>query len=500
MKYLYLFLFLLTMVTVNAQTISGIVTDKSTGHPIEDASVFFDNSTTAVYTKSDGSFTIRLPQNNKNSLIVSAFGYEYYVMREPVAQTQLKVALQLEENRMEELVVHKKVFSREQLLKAFRYFFLGNTNNAKNAKIQNEKDLILVFDTDANTLIAYADKPVKVLNTNLGYTVLFHMERFSVRFRERTLDPKKYENSLILGYTQYEDTGNQNEQILKNRLQTYENSSGWFLKNLILPNKHQNPFYLMANGVQIKSEDYFKIEKKEEGVYTLCVLKKARSRKPVVTQKNFINGTFDPSSVKEYTMEEVPFVVMNKKTEKQSLLYFTDECLQINAFGILEKPDALYFGGYFSDMKIADMLPEEYNNKREETDEEKFTEQVLLADEQYQAFEDKVLAYYSSEEYAAYSKCERLFQQKVQTAYTDRDTEAFAKWLETNLEKTTFVNKQEAMTLFGEREMLYKKIADGKAAIEKAENFFAEQYGAENFKEVYYKRVMSKMMQRLSKE
>lgn len=498
MKYLYFFLFMLTSLTINAQTISGIVTDKSTGHPIEDASVFFDNSTTAVYTQSDGSFTIKIPQNNKNALIISAFGYEYYVISEPKAQTQLKIGLQLEENRMEELVVHKKVFSREQLLKAFRYFFLGNTNNAKNAKIQNEKDLILVFDTDANTLIAYADKPVKVLNTNLGYTVLFHMERFSVRFTERTLDPKKYENSLVLGYTQYEDTGNQNEQILKNRLQTYENSSGWFLKNLILPNKHQNPFYLMANGVQIKPEDYFKIEEKKKGIYTLCVLKKARSRKPVISPKNFINGTFDPSSVKEYTMEEVPFVVMNKKTEKQSVLYFTDECLQINAFGILEKPDALYFGGYFSDMKIADMLPEEYEYEREETPEEKFTEEVLLADEQYQAFEEKVIAFYTSEEYTAYSKCERMFQQKAGTKYTDYDTETFAKWLETNIEKTAFTNKEEAMTLFHEREMLYKKVADGKAAIEKTERFFAEKYGEENFQEIYYKRVVLKIMQNFS--
>lgn len=60
MKFFYLLLICLYGTYTKAQNIQGIVTDKTTGKPLELAAVFFDNTTTATVTKPDGTFDIKI--------------------------------------------------------------------------------------------------------------------------------------------------------------------------------------------------------------------------------------------------------------------------------------------------------------------------------------------------------------------------------------------------------------------------------------------------------
>ncbi|HLV46034.1 MAG TPA: carboxypeptidase-like regulatory domain-containing protein [Flavobacterium sp.] len=157
------FLLVLFSFSVKAQTISGTVMDEK-GTPLEYVSVFFDNSTTETQTDTNGNFSISIPENNRNLLVFSAFGYQYYVVENPKPQQNLKITLQLEDNEMEELVIDQTAFSRKEFLRAFRYFFIGNTKNAKRTKIVNEEVLSFYFDKSSNTFYAYADEPIKVEN------------------------------------------------------------------------------------------------------------------------------------------------------------------------------------------------------------------------------------------------------------------------------------------------------------------------------------------------
>src|SRR5690606_9323831 len=226
-------IFLLWSFSVTAQTISGIVVDEKTQQPLSNVSVFFDNSTTGTLTATNGSFKIQIPPGNKSSLIFSFYGYEYFVIEEPKPQQQLKISLKLEENEMAELIIDQSPFSRKEMLSAFRYFFLGNTTNAKKAQILNEQNLSFYYDKNTYTLHAYADQPIKVDNKNLAYELSFHLEHFEVQFRRLTLEPQSYSTNCFLGYIHYRDTNKGKNRILKNRQKTYNEGATCFFKELI---------------------------------------------------------------------------------------------------------------------------------------------------------------------------------------------------------------------------------------------------------------------------
>jgi len=299
MKFFYLLLICLYGTYTKAQNIQGIVTDKTTGQPLESAAVFFDNTTTATITKPDGTFDIKIPLNNKNALIVSVVGYDYFIDANPSAGF-LKIQLMPGDNVLEELIIDKNVFTRKQMLQAFRYFFIGNTKNGKRAKILNEDDLVFYYDTKANLFSAYSDKPIVINNENLGYQLKFYLETFQVQFNYQTLDPENYVNSFYLGHSQFIETSKPKNKIIKNREETYKKSSAAFFKNLILNNLEAEDFILAVNGWKVDPLAYFKISN-QGTTATLCVIQKPVRKTPVI----------DVNKITGYKETEVPFTILN---------------------------------------------------------------------------------------------------------------------------------------------------------------------------------------------
>lgn len=339
MKFLYFLFVVLFSFSVQSQTISGTVTDEK-GSPIADVSVFFDNSTTETVTKSDGSFSIPIPENNRNLLVFSGFGYKYYVVENPKPQDNLQISLQLEDNELEELVINRAEFSRKEFLRAFRYFFIGNTKNAKRTKILNEEVLSFYFDKNSNTFYAYADQPIKMENKKLAYDILFHLDTFEVQYNRISLDPNIYFSSHFLGYMQYRDIADGNKKSLKNRQETYNSSSMAFFTELANNEIGTGNFILAVNGLAVDSDEYFDVKKGED--YLLDLKKIPTRKKPVYTEKAVVNGVFNPNLVTEYEETEVPFVVLNKDTQEQSQLYFQQQKINIDAKGNLQNPKAVF--------------------------------------------------------------------------------------------------------------------------------------------------------------
>src|ERR1700760_2423291 len=70
------FIFLLLPATVFSQfKITGKVIDSSTNAPVEDVSVFINNSTIGAISSPDGSFVLTGLKNGKYDLIISIIGY-----------------------------------------------------------------------------------------------------------------------------------------------------------------------------------------------------------------------------------------------------------------------------------------------------------------------------------------------------------------------------------------------------------------------------------------
>lgn len=484
-------IFLLWSFSVTAQTISGIVVDEQTQQPLSDVSVFFDNSTTGTLTATNGSFEIQIPPGNKSSLIFSIYGYEYFVIEEPKPQQQLKISLKLEENEMAELIIDQSPFSRKEMLSAFRYFFLGNTANAKKAQILNEQNLSFYYDKNSYTFYAYADQPIKVDNKNLAYELSVHLEHFEVQFRYLTLEPQSYSTQSFLAYMHYNDTDKGKNRILKNRQKTYDESATCFFKELIDERLENGTFLLAVNGFKIDPDEYFKIDQHSVG-YQITLKKKPVRKKPVITKKNLTSilnsGALNPDSITEYTEEEVPFTVFNTETKQQSSLYFQKPSVLFDSKGNMQNTHDVFFGGYFGELKTADMLPLDFLPKKQK--KKPTNEELMLKDASYLAFEKEAVAFYSSEEYVKHNQTDKQFSSLLNGENAPEDTQQFTEWLVQNLDKTKFETSEQAMALFKERQDLLNKIAPKQDNLKNKEKLFTEKYG-DDFKKVFYPKIIS---------
>ncbi len=486
MKFFYLLLICLYGTYTKAQNIQGIVTDKTTGKPLESAAVFFDNTTTATVTKPDGTFDIKIPLNNKNALIVSAVGYDYFIDANPSAGF-LKIQLMPEDNVLEELIIDKNVFTRKQMLQAFRYFFIGNTKNGKQAKILNEDDLVFYYDIKANLFSAYSDKPIVINNENLGYQLKFYLETFQVQFNYQTLDPENYVNSFYLGYSQFIEASKPKNKIIKNREETYKKSSAAFFKNLILNNLESEDFILAVNGWKVDPLTYFKISN-QGTTATLCVIQKPVRKTPVIDKNAFANGVIDVNKITGYKETEVPFTILNMKTKEQSIMYFQQECTQVTATGQLLKPTDVLFGGFFGDLKTADMLPFDFTVAMPEikaNNAETTKEMPAYAD-----FEKEAIDFYTSKDYISHVKAHKSFSDRLNVKYNDKVHEPFALWIDKNLKNTSFTSKEEAIRLHDHFVSTYKAIKNQQKDIEKKEDHFRKIYGEKKFDEMYSKAIL----------
>lgn len=495
MKCFYLLLFCFYCLFTNAQSIKGIVVSAENGKPVEAASVFLDNTTIATETDAKGNFQINIPANNKNQLVVSAFGYEYFLVSNPGETADLKIRLKPEETILDELVIDKNVFTRKQMLKAFKYFFIGNAKNAKRTKILNENDLVFYFDTKTNQLSAHSNKPIIINNENLGYTIKFHLESFQVQFNYQTLDPKNYMNSNYFGYSLFNENGTPNKKTIANRAETFNNSSVAFFSDLITENLENSDYMLAVNGLGVNVEEYFKVESENDG-YKLCIIKMP-TRKIADLSGVVIKGGNLNSKLKKDTAEiEVPFVVFNRETKEQSQLYFQQKCVLIQKGGHLVNPNDVYFSGFFADLKTADMLPIDYVGMKRPTKKssENLDNKKMPT---YEVFEKEAIAFYTSENYNAHRKAQKAFFDKLKVEYDYKVQEPFVLWIEENLKSTLFASKEEAITLHDNFVSTFKLIKDQKEDIEKKEDHFSKLYGEKEFGKMYYNKVIQGLLNKV---
>jgi hypothetical protein len=76
----------------------------------------------------------------------------------------------LEESRetLGEVHLETDPWSRQKKLEIFKREFLGNTPMARQCRIKNEDKIRLRYIPSTETLVAYADEPIKIINKYLG--------------------------------------------------------------------------------------------------------------------------------------------------------------------------------------------------------------------------------------------------------------------------------------------------------------------------------------------
>ncbi len=95
-KYIFLFFSLLAFSTYSQIEIKNTVLDFGTTFPIENASVYVQNTTIGTITNADGKFVLQVPnQHEKDTLIISSIGYSTYKM--PIQEIDNGIEIYLEE-------------------------------------------------------------------------------------------------------------------------------------------------------------------------------------------------------------------------------------------------------------------------------------------------------------------------------------------------------------------------------------------------------------------
>ena len=176
------FLILVIFLNVNAynQVIKGRVMDQETKGKVEYASIFFGGTFVGTTTDLNGNFELDVSQFASRALTISAIGYYSGSVADFSGEEPILVYLKPKAYDIEAISVSGKslVKKRQANLKLFRKEFLGRSSAALRCNILNEEDITFNYQSDKDTIIAYALKPIIIHNQALGYMLTFYLEKF----------------------------------------------------------------------------------------------------------------------------------------------------------------------------------------------------------------------------------------------------------------------------------------------------------------------------------
>lgn len=329
---LLLLLFLMSSLA-RGQEITGHIIDSKTREPIAGASVYFDGSSMGVISDMKGRFKIHYAAKTHAILIISHMGYMSERIEKPYENSPHSISLVEDVQELPEVILTSDPFSRKQKLKVFRLEFLGDTRASKSCRILNEDAIKLFFNSYDNTLTAYSKAPIIIENSYLGYQIKFDLNEFKIFFKRKSLkrlDNIKY--TIYAGYTQFTDTADYDDRIRERRKQAYLGSSMHFMRTC------WNNDWSRQN---YSFEQELKIVPPSELMESI----------------GSITGDFRTI---QFNQEKI-VLFHKKKSNYRSTIQIKDiNTFSIDKYGKYVPYKNLIFGGHMAELRIADMLPIEY--------------------------------------------------------------------------------------------------------------------------------------------
>jgi hypothetical protein len=174
---------------VYSQIIRGTVYDKSNNSRINFASIYLNGTFVGTLSDLNGNFELDISKNASMPLTISYIGYYSVTLTGFSTDKPLLIYLTPKIYEMNEVVISSQSLARRRRanLNLFKNVFLGTTANAKNCEILNEGDITFNYDSDRDTLKAFASKPILINNKALGYKITYYLDRFEYHKKDRTM-------------------------------------------------------------------------------------------------------------------------------------------------------------------------------------------------------------------------------------------------------------------------------------------------------------------------
>lgn len=324
--------FLLNILTIASQNLTGIVLDQKTNGPIESAAIYFDGTSIGTSTNAKGEFKIALEQGVTSPLIVSFLGYQKVMLSTYDSGKFYRILMTEDLNTLDEVVISTDDgMPRAHKLQQFRNEFLGKTENGKSCKILNEKDLQLRYNSKTNKLTVNSKRPVQIRNGNLRYLVTFDIQDFEIEYNWTDLLKNQYgiKSVVYTGTSFYSDLDTINKRkTLKKRDKVYEGSVLHFMRALARKKLEEEGYQIFKGSFIVPTYKYITVTPVEN------------------------------SSDVMVNFSERLIILYDKK--RQSIMEVNTDGFSIDQFGNYAPIANALFGGDMGDQRIGDSLPFDY--------------------------------------------------------------------------------------------------------------------------------------------
>ncbi len=136
MKVASCIVFFLFAITIHAQdVITGTLLATQDSLAIENASVYFNNTTIGAISNAQGDFKITRDNAIQTELIISVLGFETLVIPHNQLGSLGTIYLKESIDSLDEVILDDDTWSRERKLRAFRRYFIGPLVSASDVKI-----------------------------------------------------------------------------------------------------------------------------------------------------------------------------------------------------------------------------------------------------------------------------------------------------------------------------------------------------------------------------
>jgi CarboxypepD_reg-like domain len=287
------------------QLIKGTILDEKTKNTISFASVYLNGTFVGTTTDQNGNFELNISQHTSLPLTISAIGYYSATLAGFPFDKPIIIYLTPKVYELSEVVINAKSYSRKRKanLKFFKNEFLGRTANARDCEITNLKDITFNYNSDQDTLKAFASKPILIDNKALGYKIIYYLDRFEYYKRSNSLF---YKGSIF--FKEDLETDELQKQIYeRKRKEAYLGSRMHFFRSLWNNDLHEAGFKvqnlynenLKIDKIVFQEDSLTKFLKYPE-VLGICYHEGLPSSYIIFkrNQVNFAkNGYFDPSAL-----------------------------------------------------------------------------------------------------------------------------------------------------------------------------------------------------------
>jgi hypothetical protein len=325
MKKLFLILILANHFSfLISQTIQGTILDNKTKEKIAYAAIYISGTFNGTYSDQDGNFKLDISKYSSMPLSISAVGYNSVTLNNFSTDKPLTIYLTPKVYDLNEIIIKAKSLARKRRsnLILFKDIFLGQTDNASECIILNEKDITFNYGYDKDTLRAYASKPLQIVNNALGYKITYFLDKFEYDKKNRTFYYKGeafFNEDIILNVTQKQSYDVQ-------RRSSYLGSRMHFFRELWVDNLKSAEFVVQnLSGVDL----------------------------------NYKNLVYEKSSNKKYLTYPGNLIIEYKSKFIKGYIVFLKDPVFFDATGYFDA-SCISWEGDMALQRIGDLLPYDY--------------------------------------------------------------------------------------------------------------------------------------------